>query len=95
MAAGKKNLELTTGEKETWKLYNEYLEEHGHAPTVRQLAEALDIYPNAVQHRLRSLRDKGWLAERRTKVTVTRRRPITLRITKTTLVPTAKGKKAG
>jgi hypothetical protein len=79
--AMRKNLELTTGEKETWKLYNAYMEEHGHPPTVRWLAKQLELYPNAVQHRLNSLREKGWLAERQQRITVTRLVPVRRRKT--------------
>jgi len=65
-----KNVELTTAEKLALGEWRRYQDDHGNPPTHRYLADKLGVYPNAVQHIIKKLREKGYLREE--KITKTR-----------------------
>lgn len=68
------NTELTSVEKTALAFYRAHVEQHDKAPTVRALAEHLDMYPSAAQKVLVRLSDKGYLAFRQEVQRVTRTR---------------------
>jgi predicted ArsR family transcriptional regulator len=74
------NTELTTNEHKALCFYKEFLSQYKKAPTFRQIAEHLGVYPNAARWVIDKLKEKGHLVER--PVTVMR------------LKVSAKGKKA-
>ncbi len=74
------NTELTSNEKEALRFYADFLSRHKKAPTFRQIADHLGVYPNAARWVIDKLKEKGHLVER--PVTVMR------------LKVSAKGKKA-
>jgi Mn-dependent DtxR family transcriptional regulator len=55
------NRELTTSEKAVLKYYREYEKEHGNAPTVSQLAHALELHRNSIYNAFKNLQKKGFL----------------------------------
>ncbi len=56
-------LSLTRLEKQLFDWLVEYNREHGHAPTIRQMVEAMGLKSNSpIQHRLQGLKEKGYIA---------------------------------
>ena len=53
---------LTVAQKELYDWIVEFLAEHGHAPSIRQMMEAMGLRsPAPIQSRLRYLQKKGWI----------------------------------
>jgi repressor LexA len=53
---------LTSREQELFDWLVAYIEDHGYSPTIRQMVEAMRLKANApIQHRLRQLKNKGYL----------------------------------
>jgi hypothetical protein len=75
------NLNLTTAEELTLRAYHKWIQKHGAAPSVRQLASMLDKGHTATHHALIKLREKGYLNAARP-------------ITETRMRISAKGKRA-
>lgn len=66
MTKPKPNSELTTIQMELLRQYRQHVEQNrGKTPTVRWLAEQLDVYPNTIQHHLGRLRVLGYLQEKK------------------------------
>jgi len=76
----RKNLELTTSEKNTLAAYIKHFEKHGAPPSLRYLGELLGFGHTAIRRHLLRLREKGHL---------TLKPVVTTRLT-----PSAKGRKA-
>ena len=70
MPRPKPNEALTTSEQRCWNAYRAFLKEWKRAPSNRELAETLGVFPNAVRHSLGSLERKGYLEPKT--ITVTR-----------------------
>lgn len=64
------NLELTSTQKNSLRVYLEYQKKHGAPPSVRQLAEALECSHHSAHCQIKMLEQKGYLAP--VKVTTTR-----------------------
>ena len=53
---------LTVAQKELYDWIVEFLNHHGHAPSIRQMMEAMGLRsPAPIQSRLRYLQKKGWI----------------------------------
>ena len=53
---------LTVAQKELYDWIAEFLSDHGHAPSIRQMMEAMGLRsPAPIQSRLRYLQKKGWI----------------------------------
>ena len=53
---------LTTAQQELYDWLSEYIGEHRHSPSIRQMMEAMGLRsPAPIQSRLRHLQQKGWI----------------------------------
>ena len=53
---------LTVAQQELYDWIGEFLSDHGHAPSIRQMMEAMGLRsPAPIQSRLRYLQKKGWI----------------------------------
>jgi repressor LexA len=53
---------LTTAQRELYDWLSEYIGEHRHSPSIRQMMEAMGLRsPAPIQSRLRHLQQKGWI----------------------------------
>ncbi|SAY38594.1 SOS-response repressor and protease LexA (EC 3.4.21.88), partial [Candidatus Synechococcus spongiarum] len=53
---------LTAAQQELYDWIVEFLNDHGHAPSIRQMMEAMGLRsPAPIQSRLRYLQKKGWI----------------------------------
>jgi repressor LexA len=60
---------LTRIEQQLLDWLIEYIKDHGHAPSIRQMAEAMQLKSNSpIQHRLERLKQKGYLTWERGKM---------------------------
>jgi repressor LexA len=54
--------ELTTAQQELYDWLTDYISQHRHSPSIRQMMEAMGLRsPAPVQSRLRHLQQKGWI----------------------------------
>ncbi len=54
--------ELTTAQRELYDWLAEYIAQHRHSPSIRQMMEAMGLRsPAPIQSRLRHLQQKGWI----------------------------------
>jgi repressor LexA len=53
--------ELTVRQKECLEAIRKYISDHGYAPTMRELAEILDVYMKCAYDHVRTLERKGYL----------------------------------
>lgn len=56
---------LTKPQRETLEFIRSYRKKHDYAPTVREIAEELEISPSAAHERVQNLSARGWLAIRK------------------------------
>lgn len=58
------NAELTTAQKNVLAAYRQWIERYGAAPSLRQLAQQLQVQINAARYQLLKLEEKGYLLKR-------------------------------
>jgi DNA-binding transcriptional regulator YhcF (GntR family) len=64
MAKPLPNDELTTSEKRCLAAFRKHVERYKSEPTIRWLAEQLEVYPNTITYALKKLRGKGFLEDK-------------------------------
>ena len=60
--AGAEPRELTSAQRELYDWLEDYIRQHRHSPSIRQMMEAMGLRsPAPIQSRLRHLQQKGWI----------------------------------